>query len=127
MKIIKTLFRHHKIMLLIAIFITISIAILGLVKFDSPPVKIKHFDKIEHSIAYFFLTLFWLISFRKRNSLLIIVVCFFYGILIEVSQEVFTTHRVGEYYDIIANLIGVLLAFILFNAFFYKKDSFSEK
>ncbi|WP_255362812.1 VanZ family protein [Tenacibaculum sp. MAR_2009_124] len=109
----------------IAVFITMSIAILCLIKLDTPPVNVKHIDKLEHITAYFFLTLFWLLAFRKKsNAFIVLLLCFFYGIIIEVLQATLTTYRSGDYYDIIANVIGVFLAFTVFRVFFYKKDTF---
>ncbi len=125
MKLIKSLFNHKKFNLAIAILTTISIAILCLIKLDSPPVNVKHIDKLEHITAYFFLTFFWLLAFRKKSAtLLILLLCAFYGIIIEALQATLTTYRSGDYYDIIANVIGVFLAFTVFRVFFYKKDTF---
>ena len=126
MKRIKILLNHKKVNLVIAIFITINIAILCLIKPSNPPVlNIRHFDKLNHGAAYFFLTFFWLLAFRKKsNNLPILLLCSFYGIIIEVLQSSLTTYRTAEYYDIIANTIGVLLAFAVFRLFFIKKILF---
>ena len=107
--------------LLIAIIITLSIAILSLIKVGEQPIKIQHLDKIEHVIAYFTLTFIWLLALAKKKiKYLIIFSCFFYGIIIELLQAT-TTYRTGDYLDIIANSTGVLIALLIFNCFFEKK------
>lgn len=120
LKHIKKLFKDNS--LIIAIGITISIAILSLLKLGKQPISFSNIDKIEHGIAYFVLTLFWLVAASKRiRILLIVLVCFVYGIIIEVLQGTLTDYRAAEYYDILANTIGILIAFIFFRVFIVKK------
>ncbi|WP_435261170.1 VanZ family protein [Tenacibaculum sp. nBUS_03] len=125
LRLIKNLFKDKKNRIIIAIFITISIAILSLIKLGKQPISISNIDKIEHAIAYLFLTFFWLLALvkTKYQTYIVSICCFFYGIIIEVLQTTITTYRTGDYYDIIANSVGVLLAFTLFSIFFYKKDT----
>ncbi|CAL2103966.1 VanZ family protein [Tenacibaculum sp. 190130A14a] len=86
------------------------------------PISFSGIDKIEHGIAYFMLTFFWLISFRKKAvNYIVVFCCFVYGIIIEVLQSVLTNYRIAEYYDILANSIGILIAFIFFRFFIVKK------
>ncbi|XGA85186.1 VanZ family protein [Polaribacter sejongensis] len=40
---------------------------------------------------------------------------YFFGIIIEVLQQTLTTYRTGDYKDAIANTVGILLGFIIFN------------
>ncbi|WP_367158764.1 VanZ family protein [Lutibacter sp.] len=61
----------------------------------------------------------WLLTFKKKSkvlniSILIFLAILLYGIIIEVLQKVFTTYRQFDLFDIFANLIGIILAFILF-------------
>lgn len=111
--------------LIIAIVSTIIIAFLSLVKLGKQPINFTYLDKVEHFLAYFFLTLFWLIALAKnrQRTILITVVCFFYGIIIEVLQVTLTTYRTAEYADALANMVGVLFAVLIFNFFFKKKQS----
>ena len=122
-KLIKTLFKDRKIKIIIAMLITISIAILSLIKLGKQPISFNHIDKVEHSIAYFSLTLSWLLALAKKNYhiYLIIGFCVTYGIIIEVLQASTTVYRTGDYYDAIANVVGVFIAFAVFRTFFYKK------
>jgi hypothetical protein len=54
--------------LLIAIFVTISILYLSLIKVPKYNVTISHLDKWQHGIAYFTLTFFWLFTFYKKKK-----------------------------------------------------------
>ncbi|MDC1162189.1 VanZ family protein [Tenacibaculum sp.] len=108
--------------LLVAIIITVSIAILSFLKIEKQPVKISNLDKIEHAVAYFTLAFFWLLSLARRKvKYLIIFSCLFYGIIIEVLQTKMTSYRTGDYFDVIANSMGILMALLIFNCFFEKK------
>lgn len=119
-KIIKKLFKDNS--LKIAIGITLLIAILSLIKLGKQPISINNLDKIEHSIAYFVLSLCWLLALKdKINTIIIVVCCLIYGIIIEVLQAKLTTYRYAEYYDILANSIGILIAFFFFQLFIRKK------
>ena len=107
----------------IAILISISIAILSLVKID--PVAVPDFsssDKFFHSIAYFFLMLSWLYAFYKKDSFLknvryLILGCIIYGIILEVLQGTTTNYRTASYLDMLANSLGVVLAVLVFHIF----------
>lgn len=86
-------------------------------------IKIKHIDKGYHSIAYFVLTLSWLLSFYKKpnKKYLIVILCIILGIIIEVLQDTITVYRTADYFDVLANSVGVLFALVIFNIFLRKK------
>lgn len=100
----------------IAILVTISIAILSLAKIGKQTViNISHLDKIEHAIAYLVLTVLWLLSFKKKQYQLLVIVCaIIYGVLMEFLQANLTTYRYFDYLDMLANTFGVLLGFLIF-------------
>lgn len=79
-------------------------------------------DKIYHLFAYFSLAISWLFSFlKKQNSKFIIALgCIIYGIIIEVLQNTLTTYRTGDYLDVLANTLGVVLGLVVFNLIFKK-------
>ncbi|MCG8183345.1 VanZ family protein [Tenacibaculum piscium] len=121
LKNIKRLLKHN--LTTIAILISISIAILSLIKIESrPPIKINHIDKYEHAIAYFVLSFAWLLAFHKTkiNKFIIVLCCLFYGIIIEGLQSTITSYRSGEVLDIVANTTGILIAYITYFLFFRK-------
>ncbi|MCT4700034.1 MULTISPECIES: VanZ family protein [Tenacibaculum] len=106
----------------IAILITISIAILSLVKIGKQPIQLNNLDKYEHVFAYFVLNLIWLLALKKTkiNEFLIVFCCFFYGIIIEALQVTITSYRSGDVLDIVANTTGILIAYIIYFLFLRK-------
>ena len=111
----------------IAIVLTVAITLGSLVSFeDVKAMPEQYSDKYIHSFAYSLLALSWLLGFKKnaqelKYSILISGVVFFYGIIIEVLQGVITNNRQSDLYDILANLIGIMISFVLFNIIFQKK------
>lgn len=87
-------------------------------------IEIKHVDKWYHSLAYFVLTLCWLLTYYKKpeKKYIIVVACIALGIIIEALQMSLTNYRTGDYFDVIANTIGVFLALLVFNFFLRKKE-----
>ena len=124
LKLIKKLLEANA--LLIALSITILIAFLSIVNLGRiAPKELLLIDKLNHTIAYFFMALSWLFAFqkKKRHSLKemhIIVLCILFGILMEFLQWGFTSYRNASYLDVLANSFGVLIAYLTFY-FFQKK------
>ena len=124
LKLIKKLLEANA--LLIALSITILIAFLSIVNLGRiVPKELLLIDKLNHTIAYFFMALSWLFAFqkKKRHSLKemhIIVLCILFGILMEFLQWGFTSYRNASYLDVLANSFGVLIAYLTFY-FFQKK------
>ena len=81
-------------------------------------------DKWEHALAYFSLTICWLFTFYKKpnRKYIIIIACISYGIFLEILQHTITEYRTGDYRDIIANTLGVLLALLIFNLIMKKNQ-----
>lgn len=103
----------------------IIFASLGKFAFNFFPSGIHNSDKINHFIAYAFFSLVWGVYFyckvRKTifNSLLYsLFLSFIFGVLMECSQWLFTSHRKFDYYDIMANLLGSLTGILLFCIYF---------
>ncbi len=110
-------------LLLISIGITIGIICLSLIKMPETGIKIKNIDKVYHSFAYFTLTIAWLFTFYRKptKKYLIVILCILFGIIIELLQSNLTIYRTGDFLDVIANSLGVLLALMIFNVFLKKK------
>ncbi len=106
---------------LITLLYTIALAIGSLIKLNNlPNLGVSYIDKICHFIAYCLLTLLWyntyVITIRLKKTKAIfytITTCVVFGIIIEVLQETITTTRTLDVYDIVANVLGVLLAVII--------------
>ena len=115
---------ESKQLLVISIIYSVFITIIFLIPTNEMP-KLLHFlipiDKIIHVFIFLALTFLWL---SYINSLLnntkpivlffILVVCLLYGILIEVIQEFYVSSREVEFFDIIADLLGVSLGLLFF-------------
>jgi len=87
---------------------------------DIPQVKIQNLDKVIHAFFHFVFVSLWFLFLKKQFSnakilkLLISSVVFslFFGILIEILQELCTTTRHADVFDVLANLSGATLAVI---------------
>lgn len=105
----------------IAVLFTIVIALLSLVSLKGVHlIKTSNSDKLGHFIAYFLLCISWLnaakfFPFIKYKTVLIILFLISYGIILEVLQDVLTTYRQADLFDIISNSAGVIFAVILYN------------
>ena len=109
-------------LLTIAIIATLIIAILSLTAIPkiNLGLDIKSGDKFLHILAYFTLSTVWFFALQKKMSNLysriaLILSLVIYGIILEVLQGGLTNYRTGDFYDAIANTIGVLLAVLVIN------------
>ena len=105
---------------LISFALTATIIYLSLSSLEHIPVKITVSDKFLHSFAYVILTLSWFFAVKKshqqlRSKLLIVLAVFLFGVIIEILQEKLTDNRMMDYYDVVANSVGILLALSSFN------------
>jgi len=78
-------------------------------------------DKLVHLFIFLVLTFLWLLYVNNVLNdtkpivlLFILVACLFYGILIELIQELFVLSRGAEVLDVIADLLGASLGLLLF-------------
>ena len=83
---------------------------------SNPPtlgIDFEYFDKIRHFVAYFIL-MFWFSQLYKKNKDRIGYGLFFIsmGIMLEVLQGLGGV-RYFEYYDMLANTLGVGLAWLI--------------
>jgi len=109
--------------LLLTIAITIG-SLISIPKLEVTQVQIS--DKFVHISAYCLLTLNWLLVYKFKTNrlkfgLLIPLLVFIYGIVIEVLQGVLTSYRQADLFDVLANFTGIGLAFIFFSIFFKRK------
>ena len=109
----------------VSIGLTIAILYLSLFNITDAKVNIniKNIDKLFHVIAYLFLTISWLLAYNHQNRKnIILIACIFFGIIVEILQSTLTSYRTGDFYDILANVIGTVLALVLYN-YFLKKNT----
>ena len=109
---------------IIAVAITLFIAYLSLMRMPKIQLHFSYIDKVYHLIAYFTLSVSWLFAYYKKVTVkyIIVFLCIIYGILIEILQGKLTAYRTADYNDAIANTLGVLLGFIIFNQILKKNE-----
>ena len=83
---------------------------------SNPPefnIKFEYFDKVRHFVAYFIL-MFWFSQIYKTSKFRLFYFLFFIlmGIVLEILQGLGGV-RYFEYYDMLANSLGVALAWII--------------
>lgn len=98
------------------------IAFFCLMKSSSVPVvQIANLDKMAHAFFHFIFTLLWFLYFKNQFSgmdtfktvIIPLLLSIFFGLLIELFQNLFTTSRVADVYDVLANTLGAIFAVIL--------------
>lgn len=130
MRLIKNLLGHKRVIQAITIVWTGLVAYLCLASSDNlPKVAVFRYDKIGHSSFHFGITivwfLFWKTTFKNENKFALLkafLFSFFFGLIIELSQGLFTTTRNSDIHDVYANSLGALIAVIVI-FIFNKKDS----
>lgn len=91
---------------------------------DGPSLNVPLLDKWVHVVFHGILVALWLIygyladksHFSFSVLVLVLVICFFYGIAIEAVQYWFTSTRTFEPGDIVANVIGEVVGLLAFMA-----------
>ena len=86
---------------------------------DIPKVSIPYLDKIMHALIHCVLAFIWLwfafsgdkYHISLNSVIVVLVLCFSYGIAIEAAQHWFTASRQFDLFDVLANGIGGLLGF----------------
>lgn len=123
---IKTLFKDR--FLYVALAVTAAIAFLSLIQLGESSINVSHLDKLEHTIAYCTLGFTWMMGIKKshhnlRVRYLVATACFFYGIIIEVLQTTITSYRTASVLDVLANMVGIGIALLLFKLIFKKNKA----
>ena len=110
----------HKTLIYISVGITLLIAVVSLIPINQQiNQQVSYLDKGVHVLMYFLLSFIWLITFRNTKNNVnyfyqILLLIALYGIIIEVLQEVLTTNRHGDLKDVIANVVGLIIAGIVY-------------
>ena len=85
---------------------------------DIPAINIPNLDKCIHVFFHFVFTFLWILFFRKQIQtdnlkkplLYSFMLSFVFGITIEILQELVTTTRSADLFDVVANLTGAIIA-----------------
>ena len=72
-------------------------------------------DKLAHVGMYFILVVLLNYAFMSKKSYHVgLFFAFIYSVLTEVIQHYYIVNRYGEFADFLANLIGLILAYLIF-------------
>jgi VanZ family protein len=94
-----------------------------------PFLNIPHVDKIAHFGMYF--VFMSVIAFENRKAIknikqliLLSLIPFVYGVLMELLQIFFTESRNGDFFDALFNGVGIMLSILIYYKFFalFKKS-----
>ena len=87
-----------------------------------PKVNFSAADKVAHIFIFFLLTTLWLGYLFLKNGrlrswdiLILLLSVLFYGILIEIIQELFTNARTADGWDVVANMAGATVGVLFFH------------
>ena len=115
---------ESKQLLVVCILYSVFITILFLLPTKEIPKLFDTFipiDKLVHLFIFLVLTFLWLLYVNNVLNdtkpivlFLALLVCLLYGIIIEVSQELFVRSRKAEALDVLADLFGASIGLLLF-------------
>lgn len=88
---------------------------------EIPVINIPNLDKCIHTFFHFVFTFVWFLFFSKhlqidsvfRPLMYSVILSFVFGITIEILQNLITTTRSADVLDIVANMVGSILAFFV--------------
>lgn len=108
----------------IAIGLTVLIIYLSLGQTSKLIEVVQVSDKSLHSFAYFGLSLSWFFAVKSshtgfKHKIIIALFVLLLSILLEYLQGAITDYRVSDYFDIVANIIGIVIATVLFRPLLY--------
>ena len=76
---------------------------------------IPYTDKFVHSVFYIVAALLWCNSFQFKSKFIkVFIICFSYGVLMEILQLYIFTSRSAEVADVVANSVGAIIGLILY-------------
>ena len=107
-----------KLVLFTAILYTIVLVIVSLINIEElPRVGFSFDDKIIHFIAYFVLAVLWITYYKSYSIKRILGVVFLLmmclGIVLELIQHQLNPNRIYDFYDLLANCLGVIFGTLI--------------
>lgn len=123
----KNLYVLKQIVFWIALLWTGLVLFLCLVQSNKMPVvNIENLDKIVHAFFHFVFTSLWILFFKTQikdpDSYKPYIISFLFsvlfGITIEIMQGQYTTTRKEDALDVVANMVGAVLAVFLIFLYF---------
>jgi VanZ family protein len=86
---------------------------MALIPIEDVPNPFNLWDKTQHALAFVVLTITGCLAYPKKTKVVYIGLIL-YGASIEIMQSTFTTTRVGEISDLLADTVGVGIGFIIY-------------
>jgi VanZ family protein len=107
-------FFHPKLWLGMGWALLVAVAVLSLAFVPAPDTPVPaNFDKYEHLLAYAVLAGYWCQLFDKRPiQLLCACLLIIFGGALELAQAFATHHRSGDWWDLLANTLGVAVGWV---------------
>ena len=107
---------------IVALIYTLSILILSLINLqDIKIIELKSSDKVYHTLSYTLMILLWMVHYKLKfktitfkHFFVLMLSVIFFGIIIEYLQLFLTSYRSFDWWDVLANTIGVIMGFLLF-------------
>ena len=100
----------------LALLWTILIVMASLINLEgAPKIHISNLDKAVHALMYFTFTILWILGLGKKKVHYIVITAILLGGLLEIAQGLTHQHRSADWFDFLANSLGVLLALLLIN------------
>lgn len=112
----------RKLLPFVSVGYTIIIIVLSLATIPDISIIPDNNDKVNHAIAHFIFVGLWFLSFyfylnksKKQALKMAFISAFLFGIVIEILQHTVTESRQADYKDVIANVVGALIAVLIIN------------
>lgn len=112
----------RKLFPVLSIGYSIALLVLSLVSINQVASLPNDSDKIMHILAHVILTGLWFLTLNRyygksviQSKTLAFIVSILFGILIEVLQHTTTLNREADIKDVIANILGALIAVLVIN------------
>lgn len=112
----------RKLLPFISLGYTVVIIVLSLATIPDISIIPDNNDKVNHAIAHFIFVGLWFLFFyfylnksKKQGLRVAFISAFLFGIVIEILQHTLTESRQADYKDVIANVVGALIAVLIIN------------
>ena len=112
-----------KIVLFAAVLYSIALTVIMLIPVNSGKTYDLPVDKVVHIGLNGLLAFLWLwfvnnkYLLTTKKVLFVFIACVSYGIIIEILQETITYSRSGDFWDVVANTIGCMIAVVVYYFF----------
>ncbi len=86
---------------------------MALIPIEDAPNPFNLWDKAQHALTFVVLTITGCLAYPQKTKVVDIGLIL-YGASIEIMQRTLTTTRVGEISDLLADIVGVGIGFIIY-------------